>query len=221
MAIKNQDFVLIDFIARIKETNKIFDLTDEETAKKENLFRKDIKYSPVLVIIGENTSLKGLEKSLIGKEVDQEYTIEIPPEEGFGKKDPKLIRIVPSRIFKEKNINPFPGLQVNIDNIIGTIRSVSGGRIIIDFNHPLAGKNLIYQIKIIKKLETDQEKTNALLEHYLKDYEIELKDTELTIKTKNNIQKQTAQLLEEKIKKYTKVKNIKLEIIQQKTTIGK
>ena len=221
MAIKNQDFVLIDFIARIKETNKIFDLTDEETAKKENLFRKDIKYSPVLVIIGENTSLKGLEKSLIGKEVDQEYTIEIPPEEGFGKKDPKLIRIVPSRIFKEKNINPFPGLQVNIDNIIGTIRSVSGGRIIIDFNHPLAGKNLIYQIKIIKKLETDQEKTNALLEPYLKDYEIELKDTELTIKTKNNIQKQTAQLLEEKIKKYTKVKNIKLEIIQQKTTIGK
>ena len=221
MAIKNQDFVLIDFVARIKETNKIFDLTNEETAKKENLFHKDIKYTPVLVIIGENTSLKGLEKSLIGKEVNQEYTIEIHPEEGFGKKDPKLIRIIPSRIFKEKNINPFQGLQVNIDNIIGTIRSVSGGRIIIDFNHPLAGKNLIYQIKIIKKLETDQEKTNALLEPYLKDYEIELKDTELTVKTKNSIHKEVTQLLEEKIKKYTKVKNIKFEIIQQKTTVGK
>ena len=218
MTIKNQDFVLIDFVARIKETNKIFDLTDEEIAKKENLFHKDIKYSPVLVIIGENTSLRGLEKSLIGKEVNQEYTIEISPEEGFGKKDPKLIRIIPSRIFKEKNINPFPGLQVNIDNIIGTIRSVSGGRIIIDFNHPLAGKNLIYQIKIVKKLETDQEKTNALLEPYLKDYEIELNDTELTIKIKNNLQKEIAILLEEKIKKYTKVKNIN---IQQKTTVGK
>src|SRR3989344_580469 len=141
MTIKNQDFVLIDFVARVKEVN-------------------------------------------------QEYTVEISPEEGFGKKDPKLIRIIPSRIFKEKNINPFPGLQVNIDNIIGTIRSVSSGRIIIDFNHPLAGKNLIYQIKIIKKIETNQEKTSALLEPHLKDYEIELKDTELTIKTKNNIHKE-------------------------------
>ena len=47
--------------------------------------------------------------------------------------------------FKKQNIIPYLGLQVNIDGILGIIRTVTPGRAIIDFNHPLSGKNLIYK----------------------------------------------------------------------------
>lgn len=178
---KEKDFIEIDYIGRIKETSQIFDLTYEDIARKENIYNKNAKYGPRIICLGENQILQSLDKFLVGKEVGKTYILELKPEEAFGKKDFKLIKIVPASFLKEQKINPFPGLQINASGLLGTILSVSGGRTTIDFNHPLASKNLVYEIKINKIVEKDEEKLRSLLESILG-----LADNESKIKSDNN-----------------------------------
>lgn len=164
MKTEKGDFLEIEYIGRIKDTNLIFDLTDEKIAKENGIYNPDIKYGPIVICIGEKNVLKGLDKSLEGKEIGQSYSIIIDPEDGFGKKDPKLVRLVRANIFKENNIMPVPGLRINLGGITGTIRTIASGRVSVDFNHPLSGKTLIYEIKLIKKIENPKEKVKACVE---------------------------------------------------------
>jgi len=162
MKLKKGDFIEVDYIGKIKDENKIFDLTNEEIAKKEKVYHKDHNYKPIIICLGFNDIIKGLDEELINKDLGN-YKIEIKAEKAFGKKTYDLIKLVPSSIFTKENIRPFPGLQVNIEGLIGTVRSVSGGRSLIDFNHPLAGKDLIYEVEIKRIIINLEEKLKSLL----------------------------------------------------------
>ena len=160
MAVKEKDFVEVEYTGKVREDNIIFDTTDEKTAKDNDIYSKDMPYGPVAVCVGTNTLLKGLEDSLIGKEPGS-YTVELKPENAFGKKDAKLLKIVSTNIFRKANIDPAPGLQVNIDGALGTIKNVTGGRTIVDFNHPISGKDVVYDVKINRILTDRAEKVKA------------------------------------------------------------
>ena len=201
MKLKKGDFIKIDYVGRIKETNQIFDLTDAELAKKENIYQEDAKYKPVTICIGEGDVVKGVDAALVNKEVGKSYTIEIGPEEGFGKKDAKLLKLVNTNIFIKQNINPVPGLQVNMDNLIGTIRTVTGGRTLVDFNHPLAGRDLVYEIKILSKITDDKEKLEGLLSFHLGIDKPDVKIENGTVTINNDVPDMFRKQLEEKIKK--------------------
>src|SRR3989338_2057670 len=131
MIIKKGDFIEIDYVGRIKDSNLIFDLTNKDEAKKNNLLDEKREYSPVIICVGEKNLIRGVDDHLIGKEISKEYDFLIKPENGFGKRDPKLMKLINANIFKKSNIMPMPGLQVNIDGMLGTIRSFSGGRVIV------------------------------------------------------------------------------------------
>lgn len=201
MKVKKGDFITIDYVGRVKETNQIFDLTDEELAKKENIHQEGAKYKPVIVCIGEGDVVKGVDEALVNKEAGKSFKIEISPEKGFGKKDAKLIQLVNTNVFIKQNINPVPGLQVNINNMIGTIRTVTGGRTLVDFNHPLAGRDLIYEIKILKKVTDDKEKLGGLLSFHLGIDDPDVKIENNTAKINNDVPEAYRKQLEEKIKK--------------------
>lgn len=161
--IKEMDFVELEYTAKIKDGNVVFDTTDEKTAKDNDIHTSQLPYGPVIICVGTNSLLKGLEDNLVGKEPGKSYTIELSPENAFGKKSAKLLKIVNSNVFRKSNINPMPGLQVNIDGIPGTIKSVTGGRTIVDFNHPLSGKDIIYDVKINKIVSDDKEKIKSFV----------------------------------------------------------
>ena len=181
MKLKKGDFIEIEYTGKVKETGEIFDLTSEKEAKKHNLYNEKASYGPVIICIGQGDLLKNLDEQLIGKDL-KKYTIDIPTEKAFGKKDPKLMKVVSVNIFKKQKISPFPGLRLNIDGIIGTVRSVSGGRIVMDFNHPLAGRNLTYEIKINKIITKSEEKLKGFVALHLgKNTKIELKNNQAKI----------------------------------------
>ncbi len=179
--IKKGTFIEINYTGRIKETKKIFDTTSEEIAKIENIFNKNIKYSPIIICVGENQIIHGLDEELENKKIGK-YEIDIPPEKGFGKKNPKLLQLISTSKFKKQNITPYPGLQVNIDGLIGTIRTVTPGRAIIDFNHPLAGKTLHYTVEIKKIINDAKLQLDSLLSFYTKKFATEIKQQEAVIK---------------------------------------
>ncbi len=58
---------------------------------------------------------------------------------------------------------PHPLLQVNIDGAVGTVRSVNSGRVVVDFNHPLSGKDVKYTVKVLKKVDDAAAQVSALI----------------------------------------------------------
>jgi len=190
--VKKHDFVEIEYTAKIKEDNTIFDTTEEKVAKENGLHDKNSDYSPVVICVGENNILKGLEKQIIGKEAGKEYKFEINSENAFGRRNAKLIQLIPTSKFRQQNIQPMPGLQLNIDGMFGVVKTVSGGRCMVDFNHPLAGKDLVYDVKINRIVDDNAEKLKSLLKIHLqiKDAEIELKEESANIKLKQKMPKE-------------------------------
>ena len=164
--IKKNDFVEIEFTAR-DSNNNIFDTTNKEEAKQIGLQNPEF-IKPLIVSVGNKMLLKGLDEELEGKELSKEYSINLSPEKAFGKRDPSLIKIYSLSHFTKQNINPHPGLTLQLDNVIARVISVSGGRVTVDFNNPLAGKSISYNFKITKKIEDDKEKINALQDFFFR-----------------------------------------------------
>lgn len=201
MILKNKDFVEIEYTGTIKEDNIIFDTTDEQLAKDNNLFNENMSYGPVVICLGEGQVLKGLEEELAGKETEKEYTIELPAEKAFGKKDPKLIQLIPTSKFSKQKIRPMPGLQLNIDGLLGIVKTVSGGRTLVDFNHPLSGKDVVYKVKVNKSITDDLEKVKAYLKLSLnlKDLDVKIEDGTAKAILKKELPKEAIEMLNKKI----------------------
>lgn len=161
MAIKKGDFIQINYTGRLANGEKeLFDTTQVDIAKAENVYNPKTKYGPVTIIVGEGHVLPGLDRALEGKDVGT-YHFHLADVDAFGKKNAKLMKLIPAKFFKRDNIKPFVGLQVNIDNELGVVRSVNGGRIIVDFNHPLASKDVTYDVEIIKLVTDLKEQVQA------------------------------------------------------------
>ncbi len=197
--IKKNDFIKLNYTGRL-DSGEVFDTTDEAIAKKEHLHLHDLK--PVVVCVGNNFLVKGLDEDFTGKSLGK-YTIKI--DEAFGKKRADLLTLIPIRAFKKENIKPLPGLEVNIDGNRGLVKTVSGGRIIVDFNHPLAGRNVSYDYEIIELVTSKKEQVDALLP---KEIKRDFKDDTVIIKSK--VPEELKKMISKQIEDHVKVK-IKFE----------
>ncbi|MBI4015467.1 MAG: peptidylprolyl isomerase [Candidatus Aenigmarchaeota archaeon] len=145
------DFVKIAYTGKLKEGGEVFDKNEE-----------------ISIVIGSGFVITGLDTSLQSMNVGEKKTIEIKPEDGFGSRREDLIKLIPENEFKKHNTNPYPGMFVEADNLRGRVLSVSSGRVKVDFNHPLAGKILIYDVEIKSKIEGIENKVKALVGYYTK-----------------------------------------------------
>ncbi|MBU5682185.1 MAG: peptidylprolyl isomerase [Candidatus Aenigmarchaeota archaeon] len=168
---KKGDVVYIDYVGRIKDTNEIFDLTIEEIAKKEGIYNPNYTYKPIPIVVGFGFVIKGLDEEIEKMNEGEEKIVEVPPEKAFGKRDENLVKTFNLSDFKKQDVELKVGEFVNINGILGKVLSISGGRVVIDFNHPLAGKTLVYNIKIVKKVENELDKVRAVLEFFVKKVE--------------------------------------------------
>ena len=163
MSIKQSDFIIVDYTGKVKETGEVFDTTSEETAKERKLYKEGEIYEPKLVVVGEGWVLKAMDEILNTFKIGKNETVEIPPEKAFGQRDPEKVKLVPFRRLAARGITPKIGAQIEYDKKLAIIRTVGSGRVTLDFNPPLAGKTLVYEVNIKKKLMTDKEKISALV----------------------------------------------------------
>lgn len=206
--IKKGDFVELNYTGKLKENNTIFDTTKADVAKAEGIPTQK-QFKPIIACVGENHLLKGIDRQLEGKEVGKNYTIDVSAEEGFGKKNPKLLQLIPRKIFKEQNIQPMVGLEINVDNQVGTIRSASGGRVIVDFNHPLSSKDLIYDIEILRLVTAENEKVEAVLSAIGMPFDkVEVKEGKVEVTTQAQMPPQFTEIFAKDIVRTTGVKDM-------------
>ena len=175
MDLKKKDFIEIEFTGKIKE-GEIFDSNIKKDIEAAKL---NIEPKPFIFCLGEAMFVKGVEDFLIGKELGK-YTIELSPEKAFGNRESKLVQMIPMKIFHQHKINPVPGTLFNFDNRVAKILTVSGGRVMVDFNNPLAGKEIVYDIKVLRKIEDTNEKIKAFNEFlFRKDFKFKIEDKKL------------------------------------------
>ena len=157
------DLVLVNYIG--KSNGEIFDLTVKEKAEEEGLHREGRDYSPIPVLIGEGYVIDGFEEALLNMDVGDEDTVEIPQNKAYGSRDSEKVETYPEREFKKQDVNVRVGEELMIGNQRGKVISKGSGRVKIDFNHPLAGKDLEYWIEVKEKVEDDEEKAEYIFNY--------------------------------------------------------
>ena len=107
---------------------------------------------PVTYTHGRHEIIPGLEKALSEMEVNQEKSIHVSPEEAYGEMDPKGFKEVPKSdlpLSDPKVGTPLSARGPQGEEVLIHIREVKPESVVLDFNHPLAGKRLNFDIKVL------------------------------------------------------------------------
>jgi FKBP-type peptidyl-prolyl cis-trans isomerase SlyD len=163
MAFAKSTLVYVNYTAKVKDTGEPIETTLEEEAKTLNIYDADRRYEPRLVAVGEDWVLKGLDEEISKMDVGEKKTAELPPDRAWGGRDPTLLRMVPLRKFGEKADELRVGDEVEIDNRVAVVRFIGSGRAQVDFNHKLAGKTLVYDIEVTRKVEPGEDTIRSLI----------------------------------------------------------
>lgn len=160
------------------------------------------------VVVDGSFVLPGLNEALKEMKVGDKRTVEIKPEKAFGDRKAELIKLIPESKFKEQDIDVTPSSFVNVNNVKGKVISVDGGRIRVDFNHPLAGKVLEYEIEIVSEIKEKDEKVKAVTSYFTgilkEDMEVAIKEKEVEIilKKRPSLHSQTKETVAKSIIKW-------------------
>lgn len=122
--------------------------------------------NPVGFVFGHGQMVQGLEQSLLGKAETEQVDVLLDPEQGYGLVRDELIRRMPKDIFPA-DIDLVPGTHLRAAGPHGpltlTIREVGEDSVMIDLNHPLAGKRLHFWVNVVAvRKATDQELANVV-----------------------------------------------------------
>ncbi len=158
-----KSLVYIDYSATTKDDGIVFDTTMSEVAKDSGIFKENDRYEPMLVAIGWNWLLAALEEELIGMKVGDSKTVEVPPEKGAGERDPSKVKMIAKTKLAKHKHQPIKGEQITFGNERGVITAVLGRKVRIDFNSPLAGRTLVFDVTLRNILSDSSEKLRAVV----------------------------------------------------------
>ena len=156
--------IRLNYKAYMADADRLYDTTYEQDAKDAGIYNEKVKYQPMAYIVGSKKLFPALDKAISEAKVGEEFTVEIPAEEGAGARNPKLIETHSIKEFYRQEINPYPGLTVSLGNKTGVVLSVGAGRVKVDFNNALAGHDLKYVMTIAEEITDDAEKAKAIIE---------------------------------------------------------
>jgi len=160
---KKGQFIELEFTGL--HNGKVFDSNIEEDLKKVN---ENAKAEKMIIVIGEGMVVAGLDKALEDKELNKEYEIHLTHMEAFGERKRDLVKTLPLSVFSSQKVNPYPGATFFLDNFLVRVITVSGARVITDFNNPLAGKDLDYKFKITRIVDNDRERAESLFRFFFR-----------------------------------------------------
>jgi len=184
MSIEKGDFIRLSYTGKTDE-GRVFDTTDEDVAKANNIYNEKGKYGGDVIIVGAMHTVAGLDEELIGKEVGHKGSVTIPPEKAFGIRNPELIESIPINKFKER---PQMGMPVEVDGRPGFVIKVIGRMTQVDFNKFLAGQTITYDYEIKEKIEDNEGKIKGLIGLYLgRELPVQINDSSATIETETEL----------------------------------
>ena len=142
---ESQDYVVINYIGRFKESNEIFDSSDES--------------GPFEFEIGSDNVIDAINSGIIGMKVGDKKTINVNPQDGYGEYQQELILDVPTeKLPEDSEVGDI--LDEAVTRMQWSVVEIGETKSVINGNHPLAGKDLIFELELVdleKKSEGDEE----------------------------------------------------------------
>lgn len=131
---------------KVHYTGKLHDGTVFDSSLQRN--------EPLEFTLGQGNMIAGFEKAVLGMEVGQSKVADIPANEAYGEKTEEMVIEVPKKDVPD-NVNPEVGQQLAIKQTDGrtvpvTVAGVTEESITLDGNHPLAGKDLVFEIELVE-----------------------------------------------------------------------
>jgi FKBP-type peptidyl-prolyl cis-trans isomerase SlyD len=180
MSIEKGDFIRVSYTGKTDE-GRVFDTTDEEVAKANNIYNENGRYGGDVIIVGAKHTVEGLDEVLAGKEVGDTGSVTVPPEKAFGIRNPELIESIPITRFKER---PQLGMPVELDGRPGIVIKVIGRMTQVDFNRYLAGQTITYDYEIKEKIDDNEGKIKGLIGLYIgRELPVQINDSSAVIET--------------------------------------
>ena len=177
MTIQKGDFIRVSYTG--KNEDRVFDTTDEEIAKANEIYNEKGKYGGDVIIVGAGHTVAGLDEDLVGKDVGYSGSVTMPPEKAFGIRNPELIETVPITKFEQR---PQVGMPVLVDGRQGIVIRAIGRMATVDFNRFLAGQTVTYDYEIKEKIEDNESKVKGLIGLYIgKEFSVEINDITATV----------------------------------------
>lgn len=214
--VKKGDFVELKFTGLVD--GKVFD------SNTEDLKQVSDKATPekTLVIVGERMVVKGFDNFLEGKELNKQYEVTLSPKDAFGSRRTELVRIIPLKVFHQQRLNPAPGMSFVFDNQLAKVITISGARVITDFNNPLSGKDITYKFSISRLVTDLKEKAETVCKLLFRFVpEISVEGENVTIKGPKileNFIKQSQDKFKEFLGKEVLFEEVKQEKVEKEAT---
>ena len=167
--VEDGDFILVKITAKTQK-GKVFQVSSVEDAKRAGIYdeKKEQQgyYTPEFVIVGKAGFLnEGLTETIKELNYFQKKSVRIPPTKAFGKRDPQKIERIGIAKFKKLNNGKNPELGQEFAKQTqqgqtqrGTVIRITQGKVVVDYNHPLAGQNIDYNLEIIDKIDNFNDK---------------------------------------------------------------
>jgi len=145
--VQNSTVVTFNYTLRDQETGEIIDSSQ-------------FHGEPLTILAGKGEIIPGLEKQMMGMKTGESKTIEVPASEAYGEKDESLIQKAPREYFQGVELQKGMPLQAQtpegqIINMV--VVDFNENEVTVDMNHPLAGKDLVFDIEIVNIREATPE----------------------------------------------------------------
>jgi FKBP-type peptidyl-prolyl cis-trans isomerase SlyD len=121
--------------------------------------------APLPFIFGAGQVVPGVEKQLEGVEAGKDVKFEVAPEDGYGPANPALVRPIPRKQFPEElDLETGMVFQASggMGNVVFRIKSMTDEEVLADFNHPLAGERLHFDVRVVEVREATEEDIAAM-----------------------------------------------------------
>lgn len=145
-SVENGDTISVNYVGKL-EDGTVFDTSEKEAALEAGIYNEMRDYEPLTFTVGAGQMIKGFDEGVVGMKVGEEKDLKIPPEEAYGEYNEEYARELPRNAV---NFIPEVGMQLATETgLRGTITEVSEENFVVDFNHALAGKTLIFKVKVV------------------------------------------------------------------------
>ena len=147
--VKEGDQVLVDYTGRL-ENGTVFDTSVRDVAIETGVYNPNRDYQPIEFTVGAGQMIKGFDSGVVGMTVGEEKTLTLPPEDAYGVHREDMVQTVPVEELSAVGITPVIGEKLTTSlGQVGTITDVTNTSVVIDFNHRLSGKTLIFDVKLV------------------------------------------------------------------------
>lgn len=151
--------VSVDYVGTFPD-GKVFDTSIEKVAKDNGLYNPRRPYVPLQFTVWGQEVIKWFSDGVEWLKVWETQKVTVEPKDGYGEIDPSKVSRLQRSMFQQANIIPTTGQAYQIGWQIVTVKEILENEVIVDANHPMAGKTLIFEITL-KSVEGETSSQNS------------------------------------------------------------